>query len=182
MAPPASSAALPPEESRNASKPSLDGSKGDNRPEKVDPGAVLYQERLSAAWWMWLIVLFTGLVGFIALAPINMWAGAAVGAVVAGGTAVALIASNSRIVITEKSLQVGRAHIERRYVGDAEAFRGNAVQRVRGPELNARAYMNFRVSVGPAVRIQITDPVDPTPYWLTSTRHPERIVEVLSAG
>ena len=56
------------------------------------------------------------------------------------------------------------------------------MQRVRGPELDARAYMNFRVSVGPVVRIQITDPVDPTPYWLTSTRHPERIVEILSAG
>ena len=42
--------------------------------------------------------------------------------------------------------------------------------------------MNFRVSVGPVVRIRITDPVDPTPYWLTSTRHPERIVEMLSAG
>ncbi|VEH41145.1 Protein of uncharacterised function (DUF3093) [Kocuria rosea] len=93
----------------------------------------------------------------------------------------ALIASNTGIVITGESLQVGRARIERRFVGSAEAFRGSAVQRVRGPELDARAYMNFRVSVGPVVRIQITDPVDPTPYWLTSTRHPERIVEVLSA-
>lgn len=94
----------------------------------------------------------------------------------------ALVVSNTRIVITEETLQVGRARIERRFVGGAEAFRGSAVQRVRGPELDARAYMNFRVSVGPVVRIQITDPVDPTPYWLTSTRHPERIVEVLSTG
>ena len=31
------------------------------------------------------------------------------------------------------------------------------------------------------VRVEVADPADPTPYWLTSTRHPERIVEVLSA-
>ena len=113
---------------------------------------------------------------------LDLLAAGLVGAVVAGGTAVALIVSSTGIVITGESLQVGRARIERRFVGEAEAFRGSAVQRVRGPELDARAYMNFRVSVGPVVRIQITDPVDPTPYWLTSTRHPERIVEILSAG
>ncbi|WP_101851194.1 DUF3093 domain-containing protein [Kocuria flava] len=112
----------------------------------------------------------------------NIWAGAVAGAVVAGGTAIALMASSSSIVLTAASLQVGRARIERRFVGGAEAFRGEDVRRVRGPELDARAFMNFRASVGPVVRIQIIDPVDPTPYWLTSTRHPERIVEVLNAG
>ena len=178
----ASSGAFPPDEPSSDQGSSPDGSRVENLPAKAEPQAVLYEERLSAAWWMWLLVLFAGLVGLIALAPINMWVGAAVGAVVAGGTAVALIVSSTGIVITGESLQVGRARIERRFVGEAEAFRGSAVQRVRGPELDARAYMNFRVSVGPVVRIQITDPVDPTPYWLTSTRHPERIVEVLSAG
>ena len=181
MSYPATLGAFPPNESRGVQGTSPDGLVEDP-PAKVDPKTVLYQERLSAAWWMWLLVLFAGLVGLIALAPINMWVGGAVGAVVAGGTAVALIASNTGIVITGESLQVGRARIERRFVGSAEAFRGSAVQSVRGPALDARAYMNFRVSVGPVVRIQITDPVDPTPYWLTSTRHPERIVEVLSAG
>ena len=181
MSYPATLGAFPPNESRGAQGTSPDRLVEDP-PAKVDPKTVLYEERLSAAWWMWLLVLFAGLVGLIALAPINMWVGAAVGTVVAGGTAVALIASSTGIVITGESLQVGRARIERRFVGEAEAFRGSAVQRVRGPELDARAYMNFRVSVGPVVRIQIIDPVDPTPYWLTSTRHPERMVEVLSAG
>ena len=181
MSYPATLGAFPPNESRGAQGTSPDRLVEDP-PAKVDPKTVLYEERLSAAWWMWLLVLFAGLVGLIALAPINMWVGGDVGAVVAGGTAVALIASSTGIVITGESLQVGRARIERRFVGEAEAFRGSAVQRVRGPELDARAYMNFRVSVGPVVRIQITDPVDPTPYWLTSTRHPERMVEVLSAG
>lgn len=143
---------------------------------------ILYKEKLSVAWWMWLLVLLTGTTTFLALAPINLWAAVAATAVAAVGTAVALVASTTSIVITGDYLQVGRARIERRFVGEAEAFRGDEVRLVRGPELDGRAFMNFRVSVGPVVRIRITDPVDPTPYWLTSTRHPERIVEMLSAG
>ena len=40
--------------------------------------------------------------------------------------------------------------------------------------------MCIRGWIDPVVRSEITDPSDRTPYWLTSTRHPERIVEVLS--
>ena len=160
-----------------------DGPRGYRPPSSGDSGAgILYKEKLFAAWWMWLLVVLAGTTAFLALAPINLWAASAAAAVLAGGTAVALLASMTSIVITGKSLQVGRARIERRFVGEAEAFRGDEVRLVRGPELDGRAFMNFRVSVGPVVRIHITDPVDPTPYWLTSTRHPERIVEVLSTG
>lgn len=141
---------------------------------------MLYEEKLYPAWWMWLLVLLAGLVALVALAPIDLWAAGLAALVVAGGTTVALLASTTSIVVTDESLQVGRARIERRFVGEAEAFRGDDVRRVRGPELDGRAFMNFRVSVGPVVRIRITDPVDPTPYWLSSTRHPERIVEVLA--
>lgn len=173
----ASSSASPAEEPHGPHEPSSEARHHENLSAKV-----LYEEKLSAAWWMWLLVLFAGVVAFIALVPISMWAAVITATVVIGGTAVLLVTSSTSIVITGDSLQVGRARIERRFVGEAEAFRGDDVSRVRGPELDARAFMNFRVSVGPVVRIQITDPVDPTPYWLTSTRHPERIVEVLSAG
>jgi hypothetical protein len=168
MSHPASSSTSPADEPRGAH-----GSAGGS--------TVLYEEKLTPAWWMWLLVLFAGLVAFVALAPISMWLAGLAALVVGGGAAVALVASTTSLVVTEDSLQVGRARIERRFVGEAEAFRGDDVRRVRGPELDARAFMNFRASVGPVVRIRITDPVDPTPYWLTSSRHPESVVEVLSA-
>lgn len=158
-----------------------DGPRDPHRSAPGQPGSeVLYEEKLTPAWWVWLLVLFAGLVALVALAPINMRAAVAAAVLVAGGTAALLVTSSTSIVVTGDSLQVGRARIERRFVGEAEAFRGDDVRRVRGPELDGRAYMNFRASVGPVVRIRITDPVDPTPYWLTSTRHPERIVDVLS--
>jgi hypothetical protein len=171
MSRPASSSASP-----------ADGPREPHRPSSERPGAeILYEEKLTPAWWMWLLVLFAAVVALVALAPIDPWVAGAAAVVVGGGTAVALVATSTAIVVTGESLQVGRARIERRFVGEAEAFRGDDVRRVRGPELDGRAFMNFRASVGPVVRIRIADPVDPTPYWLTSTRHPEQIVEVLSA-
>jgi hypothetical protein len=41
--------------------------------------------------------------------------------------------------------------------------------------------MCFRGWITPVVRIEITDPADRTPYWLTSTRHPEDLVRALSS-
>ena len=32
------------------------------------------------------------------------------------------------------------------------------------------------------VRVPLTDPADPTPYWLVSTRHPARLVAALDAA
>lgn len=171
MSHPASSSASPADDPHNPHRPSSQG----GGPE------VLYEERLSPAWWMWLLVALAGVVTLVALAPLSMWAAWVAAFAASVGSAVALVASGTSIVITEESVQVGRARIERRFVGGAEAFRGEDVRQVRGPELDGRAFMNFRASVGPVVRIHITDPVDPTPYWLTSTRHPERIVEVLAA-
>ena len=81
--------------------------------------------------------------------------------------------------VTPESLQVGRAHIERRYVGRAEAFRGDAARIAAGPAADGRAYMCFRPWVSPVVRIRIDDPADPTPYWLANARHPEDLVRAL---
>ncbi|WP_416332599.1 DUF3093 family protein [Amycolatopsis echigonensis] len=41
------------------------------------------------------------------------------------------------------------------------------------------AFVLHRGWVGPAVRFTLTDPADPTPYWLFSTRKPQRVVELL---
>lgn len=142
---------------------------------------VLYHERLNPAWWMWLLFLGFGLSVLIALAPIAMWLGI-VGAVLAVAMcAVVAYTRATAIVVTDQDLQVGRARIERRFVGLVEPFTDpQEIRQVRGPQLDARAYMNFSASVGPICRVEITDPVDPTPYWLASTRRPHQLAEVLN--
>jgi hypothetical protein len=75
---------------------------------------------------------------------------------------------------------VGRATIERRFVGAVQTFRKEEATAERGTRLNGLAYLCIRGWIDPVVRIDITDPSDPTPYWLTSTRRPDELTAALS--
>lgn len=142
--------------------------------------SVLYQERLTPSTGLWVGVLGAGVASFLVGAPINIMAGVIAGVIVAVLLGFILYSSSPIITITDDILRVGRAAIEREHVGVAEGFRGEASRVISGPELDGRAFMCFRGWIEPKVRIQITDKADPTPYWIASTRHPERIVEILN--
>lgn len=140
---------------------------------------VLYSERLLPAVWIWLVV--AGIAGTFILAfiPISLTVGYVVALVAALILTVLLLISTPVIRVTADTLQVGRAQIERRWIGEVEAFRGDDATQQRGPAMNATAFLCIRGWIDPVVRIEITDPADRTPYWLTSTRHPEKLVDAL---
>ena len=46
-------------------------------------------------------------------------------------------------------------------------------------DADARAYLLLRPYLKRAVRVEIADPADPTPYWLVATRHPETLAAAL---
>ena len=50
-----------------------------------------------------------------------------------------------------------------------------------GRDADARAYLLLRPYLKRAVRVEINDPADPTPYWLVGTRRPEDLAEALEA-
>lgn len=144
--------------------------------------AVIYSERLWPSVWVWLIVCGLSLAGILILAPISMLAGYTAAVVLFLIQAALLVLSTPRIEVGPHSLQVGRAHIERRFVGAVQAFRGEEATAQRGPQLHGLAYLCIRGWIGPVVRIEITDEADRTPYWLTSTRRPEQLVAALTAA
>ena len=49
-------------------------------------------------------------------------------------------------------------------------------------DADARAYLLLRPYLRASVRVGIDDPADPTPYWLVSTRRPERLAAALVAA
>ncbi|GER23535.1 hypothetical protein NCCP1664_20300 [Zafaria cholistanensis] len=148
-------------------------------PQPPSTPAPLFQERLWPAWWVWPLVLGTGAAAFVALAPISIGAGIASGTVVALALAVALLVQSPTITVTAETLRVGRASIERRHIGAVDAHRGEAATYQRGRGLNGTAYLCLRGWIDPVVRIQITDELDATPYWLASTRRPEELSAAL---
>ena len=86
----------------------------------------------------------------------------------------------ARVTVSEGTLRAGRATIPVEYLAAPEVLDPDATRRVVGREADARAYLLLRPYVRHSVRVGVTDPEDPTPYWVVSTRHPRRLAAALS--
>lgn len=142
--------------------------------------AVTYREKLWPNAWIWIIAAGVSGAGILVFAPISAAAGYTAAVVLFAIIAALLVLSTPSIVVTEETLTVGRASIERRFVGAVQSFRKEEATAERGTRLNGLAYLCIRGWIDPVVRIDITDPSDPTPYWLTSTRRPDGLTAALS--
>jgi hypothetical protein len=85
----------------------------------------------------------------------------------------------ARVTVADGWLRVGRARIEGAYVGEVAALDAEETRRVAGPQADARAYLVLRPYLKRAVRVEITDPDDPAPYWLVSSRHPDDLAKAV---
>ena len=150
-------------------------------PNSTPSDAVLYNEKLWPNVWIWLGSAGLSGAGILVFAPISLAAGITAAVVLFVIIAVLLVLSTPAITVTGSTLRVGRATIERRFVGSASAFRGTEATAERGTRLNGLAFLCIRGWIDPVVRMEITDPSDRTPYWLTSTRHPDRLLAALNS-
>ena len=83
------------------------------------------------------------------------------------------------LVAGPEGLQVGRAHLPSRHVGHVEPLGPAATRALLGPDADARAWLQVRPYLDTAVRVDVDDPDDPTPYWVVSTRDPEAVAAAL---
>jgi hypothetical protein len=144
-------------------------------------GSPRFDERLSVPLWWYLPAIG---VGVLLGAEIHMgypgvreWIGYAV--FVPLLVIILFWLGRMRIQVTATELQVGQARIPLRYVGRAEIVPKENKQQALGPELDPTAFLMLRAWVRPVVRVEITDPDDPTPYWVFSVRDPEALITAL---
>lgn len=144
-----------------------------------------YAERLSVPlrWWAHATMLLISF--FLVLAVVDALPGAAIAGIVAAVgvlMAGALVQFGSaRIEVVDGELRAGRAHIPLHLLGEATALDPEAARRLAGVDADARAYFLLRPYLKRAVTVPVLDPADPTPYWLVSTRHPQRLAKVLNS-
>ncbi|MFD8202044.1 DUF3093 domain-containing protein [Streptomyces sp. NPDC003470] len=142
--------------------------------------ATPYEERLTAPRSWWLISFLVGLSFALILLPFGtlpMLGG------LAGGTAAAAVVASSygavRIRIVGDSLVAGEARVPLTALGEAEILDAEEARAWRTYKADTRAFLLLRAYIPTAVRVEVTDPEDPTPYLYLSTREPERLVEAL---
>ncbi|WP_025780740.1 DUF3093 domain-containing protein [Brevibacterium sp. VCM10] len=141
---------------------------------------VVFQEKVRPSIGMWILVVVAALSTALMVMPV--WQ---LGTVVLPVVSFVLFAwwLNSltvSIIVTERQLFVGEAHIDRRFVPGAVAFDGEEARRARGVDLDARAFLKIRPWAKSVVRIDLDDATDPTPYWLVSSRRPHELAAALT--
>jgi Protein of unknown function (DUF3093) len=95
--------------------------------------------------------------------------------------ALALLAYGAaRVTVEGGFLRAGRARIAGFHLGGSSALDAEATRRMSGAEADARAYLLLRPYLKRAVQVEITDPADPAPYWLISTRRPDDLARALA--
>jgi hypothetical protein len=146
-------------------------------PEK--PESPLYKERVLPNFGTFAAVF--ALLPSIAIIsePFDIRIGLAVGVVVVITIWTLLILRAPTIELSQLELRVGRVGIFRNLIGEAEVISKDRIFLERGPNLDPGAHKVFQGSVKTAIKIAILDPEDPTPYWLISTRKPDKLAELL---
>ncbi len=86
-----------------------------------------------------------------------------------------------RVRLSGNELQVGPAHVPIRHLGQVQVIHPSAKRRALGPDLDPAAFMLHSAWIGPMVRVELTDPQDPTPYWVFSVRRAEELAALLQA-
>lgn len=150
--------------------------------------SVRYRERLWVPWWWWLPGL--GLAALIALEinqgvpALPLWLPYALLLPVA---AVALLwLGRVEVSVVDPGtgnaeLWVGRAHLPASVITRSATVPKSAKSAALGRQLDPAAYVVHRAWVGPLVLLVLDDPDDPTPYWLVSARHPDRVLAALKS-
>ncbi|WP_249713848.1 DUF3093 domain-containing protein [Rhizomonospora bruguierae] len=142
-----------------------------------------HAERLYAPWWLWLVGLgITALVAaevglgapglrtwvpYVVLLPL-----AAVGLWWVG---------RIRVAVEGDEFKVDDARLPLRFVADAIPLDAAGRRELLGVHADPLAFVVQRPWVRGTVQVVLNDSDDPTPYWVISSRRPERLAAALLA-
>jgi hypothetical protein len=149
---------------------------------KAGKYALLMREVMR--WPIWLTLLIIGLDLSILLA---IWASlgnlaTVITAIILTITTIYFYYETSlTLELTSERLIAGRANIEIKYLKKMEVLSQEEMSFNRGAGIDPQAYLALRFWVKRGLKIEIADQRDPTPFWLISSKNPERFLEKFSS-
>jgi Protein of unknown function (DUF3093) len=151
--------------------------------EPATSGTSGFDERLSVPWWWYLpatgVAVLLGAEIHMGYPGLRSWLGYAV--LIPLAAVVLVWLGRVRVQVRDGELRAGPATLPLRYVGRIDVIRDRDAKQVAlGPDLDPAAHLMHRAWVKPVVRLEVTDPQDPTPYWVVSVRDPDALVRALA--
>lgn len=152
---------------------------------RVTSQTLRYRERLWVPWWWWPLALVPAWIiakeVTMGVRSLPTWLPYAVLGLVAVGVLLWLSRTEVRVVGDgpDVELWAGQAHLPAAVVTRSAEIPRTAKSAALGRQLDPAAFVLHRGWVGPLVLLVLDDPDDPTPYWLVSARHPDRVLSAL---
>jgi hypothetical protein len=141
-----------------------------------------FEERLYPSAGMYLAYSLLSPMVLLAAAPFGWPLAIALGSVTLLTVLVLSSVLSPLVVVDSERLLAGRMSIPLSVIGDATEIAKSDLRAELGPLLDARAQLMIRGDLKGAVKVEISDPNDPTPYLVISTRRPKELVSALRAN
>jgi Protein of unknown function (DUF3093) len=152
---------------------------------RVAPHSVRYRERLWVPWWWWPLGLaLAALIAFevnLGVRALPGWLPFATLFIVAAAALLWLCRVEIRVTAGPEGVELwaGEAHLPVKVIARSAEIARSAKSAALGRQLDPAAYVLHRAWIGPMVLVVLDDAYDPTPYWLVSCRHPQRVLSAL---
>lgn len=141
-----------------------------------------YRERLWPGPLGWIAVVGAAATLGVATAPVGPAAGPVVGVATLVLGVLGALGTSARVEVRGGELVAGRAHIPAALLGTGSVLDRAQVHAALGPGSDARDFVLVRSWLPGAVAVPVTDPADPTPRWIVSSRHPARLLDAIDAA
>ena len=86
-----------------------------------------------------------------------------------------------KIEVDQTHLRVGGASIEHKYIGEVTVLSSSEVKLIRTRDANPLAYLAIRFWSSKAIKLQVSDARDKTPYWLITTKNGQELLKALKS-
>lgn len=140
-----------------------------------------YSETLFPAIGTQLALALSFPMVFLAALPFGL-PFALVASVLGGGITLSVVNLSSPRIAVAENLVAGRFTIPLNAIGTTEPLAGGELKRIVGPQANPAARLVLRGDLKTAVKVEISDPADPTPYLVISTRRPQQLIAAINAN
>lgn len=160
------------------------GQAGHNQSMSEAPPArpATYSERLWPTPWLYAALLLIVPAVTLVVTPMNQAIALPLAIVLYALVAGWFTLVSPKITLENGVLTAGRASIPAELLGAAETLDADELRSAIGPGLDARAHLLVRGYIHLGVRVEVTDPEDPTPYWVITTRRPRTLVAAIEAA
>lgn len=142
-----------------------------------------YSERLTVPVWWWLLAAgLVALLGYQAQLAAYMQTWSYVFYPILGVLVGWLLFTMNRMKIrvdADGALHAHKAMLPAEVVARGAVVPATARSAAMGRQLDPAAFLVYRSWIKPMVLVVIDDPDDPTPYWLVSTRHPDKVLAAM---